>query len=224
MPITVNFQGRQPITQDINNAYEITYNPDDFNSVTPNEPYMNTFIANYEAAINTLRSQNISNLPDYTSAIYFGIDLNNINVDNINVDTIKKIKEINEEEINEINEEEKENGTSGRCFNMIKYTRICDSAIMPCKSIIDSIREFDSAIMPCKYIIDSIKQIDSQISIPQKPVVTQPKPKKTGPPQVNGACPQRGSITNGPPQFDGACPDTSALRGKPVVTQPNPKK
>jgi hypothetical protein len=158
---------------------------------------MNTFISNYETAITTLRSQKISNLPDYTTAIYFGIDLNNINVD-----TIKRIKEINEEEKKEINEE---TDNDEPCMNMIKYTRICDSAIIPCKSIIDSIREFDSAIIPCKFMINSIRQIDSQIvknqlsSIPQKPVLTQPKPQKpsTGP-LYSPAIQQKPIISNKP--------------------------
>ena len=218
MPIIVNFQGRQPITQDINNDYEIDYNPDVFNSVRPKEDYVNRFISNYETVITTLRKQNISNLPDYTTAVYFGIELNNIDVD-----TIKRIKEINEEEKKEINEEETDNGEP--CINMIKYTRICDLAIMPYKSIINLIREFDSAIIPyksiinlirefdseiipCKSIINLIRQIDSQIvknqlsAIPQKPVVTQIKPKK----------PLTGPL------------DSLAISQKPVVTQIKPKK
>ena len=69
----------------------------------------------------------------------------------------------NEILIKDYAENEEKNDNGGPCINMIKYTRICDSAIIPCKSIINSIREFDSAIIPCKFIINSTRQIDSQI-------------------------------------------------------------
>ena len=150
MPITVNFRGRPPKIQKINKAYVINYNPDD-PDVELDKEYVDTFITNYTKAITTLRRQNILEIPDCTSAVYFGIELNNINNTEIindtqiNSYTINRIKEINEEEKNE-----EKNGTSGPCIDMIKYTRICDSAIIPCKFIINSTRQIDS-------------QIDSQI-------------------------------------------------------------
>jgi hypothetical protein len=186
MPITVNFQGRPLLTQNINNDYNIkNYDPDDFvssNDFDKSQEYVNRFITNYkekkEIYRRSLRSQNISYLPDYSSAIYFGIDLNNIDADTIQ--KIKKINEINAKETPDSDEP---------CINMIKYTRICDSAIIPCRTIIDSTREFDAPIIPCKFMIHSIRQIDSQfvknqlLEIQQKPPRPLNKPQKpsTGP-------------------------------------------
>lgn len=152
MPITVNFKGIQPKTQNINNVYNIKTHEvlDDFVGLDDN--YVTNFTTDYKEKKNkhliALEKSKISTLPDYGTAIYFGIDLNNMD------DTITKLKEINEEEKNDSGEP---------CIKMIKYTRISDSAIIPCKSIIDSTREFDSPIMPCKSIINSIRIIDSQI-------------------------------------------------------------
>jgi len=181
MPITVNFQGIEPITQDIDEEYNIKSNYD-YNDFNPDglDDYVNKFMEKYKKKeddyFNSLQRENISTMTDYglNSSIYFGIDLNNIN------DTIKKIKEINEEEKNDAVEP---------CFNMIKYTRIRDSAIIPCKSTIISVREFDSPIIPCKSIIDSVRKIDSQfdknqlLAILQEsnkpPIPLTPKPKKS---------------------------------------------
>lgn len=168
MPITVNFQGIEPITQDIDEEYNIKSNYD-YNDFNPDglDGYVNKFMEKYKKKeddyFNSLQRENISTMTDYglNSSIYFGIDLNNIN------DTIKKIKEINEEEKNDAVEP---------CFNMIKYTRIRDSAIIPCKSTIISVREFDSPIIPCKSIIDSVRKIDSQFDKNQLSEILQESP------------------------------------------------
>jgi hypothetical protein len=124
-----------------------------------------------------LKTNNNLTLTDYgiNSSIYFGTDLNNINEIN------QKLKEINEEV-------EIYNGEP--CISMIKYTRICDSAIMPCKSIINSIRENDSAIMPCKYIINLIRENDSAI-MPCKSIINSIRKNdlQNGPPVINTPSP-----------------------------------
>ena len=140
MPITVKLK-QNPKKQNINKDYD--YSKDTFNEAKKNihigseiDTYRNTFITNYnnkEAEINTFLSENedkdYNNYFSVNSAIYFGLNLNNLE------ETKGQMDEINVEK-----------NIVKPCIDMIKYTRLADSAIMPCKSVIDLIRQIDTPI------------------------------------------------------------------------------
>jgi len=144
MPITVKLnqtQKKQNINKDyikkINKFHSNNFNEEEEEEVVKRiEPYITTFITNYnqkETVINTFldkdENKGYNNYFSINSAIYFGFDLNNPGGTKEQIDEIKEEKSIVEP-----------------CFDMIKYTRLADSAIMPCKSVIDLIRQIDTPI------------------------------------------------------------------------------
>ena len=144
MPITVKLK-QTPKKQNINKEYIKEINKFHSNELNKEEEvddkfeiYTNTFITNYnkkEEEINTFLRENKNKNEDYNnyfsvnSAIYFGLNLNNLEETKGQLDEIKVEKSIVEP-----------------CIDMIKYTRLADSAIMPCKSVIDLIRQIDTPI------------------------------------------------------------------------------
>jgi len=147
MPITVKLK-KSPKIQGINQVYQNQINKFHSNELNKEEeeeevvkriePYITTFMTNYnqkETVINTFLDKDENKNKDYNnyfsvnSAIYFGLNLNNLEETKGQMDEINVEKNIVEP-----------------CIDMIKYTRIADSAIMPCKSVIDLIRQIDTPI------------------------------------------------------------------------------
>ena len=230
MPIIVNFQNGVPLkTQGINKTYVETrnkfnpvvpypdteYNPEEVQYAENFTRIYTEYVYNFTTRYNEgkPKEQEISSLPDngLISAVYFGTDVNDIG---------ERITKLNEEAKND--KEEAKNDSGEPCINMMKYTRICDSAIMPCKSMISSIREFDSPIMPCKYIIDSIRQIDSARKSQKERhcVAVADAADKGHPPIITQPCPT--FETNGdPPPITTACPPAAATASSFVADANN---